>query len=256
MKRLFYILAALILASSCTFFDMDNYEGPDASISGNIIDAKTGENVPTECKFGNFFGGAYFGSPTEGFFSVYEKGWDYENAEYWHIKYDGSYRNTMVYSGEYKIAANANNFYPVEKDGVKIEKGENKLDWEVVPYARVIDPKVEVVNGKFVATFKCEFGDATKANTIVDAKLLCYRDAFVGIYCNYCGMDPGATSTEIVADGKTVHTLTIDPTLPVNSTEFKYKDVTHFLRIAVCAEGEGHNTGRHYNYSPTIKIQY
>ena len=205
--------------------------------------------------FGNFFGGAYFGSPTEGYFSVYEKGWDYEQAQYWHIKYDGSYANTQIFAGTYRIVANADNFYPVTKDDVVFEKGDNTLDWDVTPYARVIDPKVEYVGGKFVATFKCELGDATKANNIVNARLLCYPDVFVGIYCNYCSQDPGSISTNIVADGKTVNTLTIDPANPLNQAEFKYTGKNHYFRIAVCAEGNGYNTGRHYNYCPTIMIK-
>ena len=85
MKKIIYILSTVLLAASCSLFEMDNYDGPDASVTGRIIDAKTGENVPLECKYGNFFGGAYFGSPTEGYFSVFEKGWDYEKAQYWHI---------------------------------------------------------------------------------------------------------------------------------------------------------------------------
>ena len=255
MKKRIYILSTVLLAASCSLFEMDNYDGPDASVTGRIIDAKTGENVPLECKYGNFFGGAYFGSPTEGYFSVFEKGWDYEKAQYWHIKYDGSYANSQIFSGTYRIEAAANNFYPVVKDDVVFKKGDNTLDWEVVPYARVIDPKIEYKNGKFVATFKCELGDATKANKIVDAKLLCYPDAFVGIYCNYCANDPGAKLTDVVADGKTEYTLTIDPTLPENGTEFKYEGKYHYFRIAVCAEGQGYNTGRHYNYCQTVKIK-
>ena len=255
---------------------MDNYAGPNASISGRIIDSKTKENVPTECKFGNFFGGAYFGAPTTGYFSVFEKGHsevydidlDYEQAQYWHIKYDGSYSNTQVFSGTYRIAATANNFYPVTKDDIRIEKGENTLDWEVVPYCRVINPKIELVNDKFVATFAVEFGDPTQANTVYDAKLLCYPDAFVGMYCNYCNMDQGASSrdlidnnvvvTPIVADGTTLNTLTIDPKNSLNQAEFKYagKGKEHFFRIAVCAQGNGANISRFYNYSPTVVIKY
>jgi hypothetical protein len=255
MKKLLYILPLLFLTCSCDMFEMDNYKGPDASITGNIIDVKTKTNVPTECKYGNFFGGAYLGAPTEGYFSVFEKGWDYEQAQYWHIKYDGSYSNTKIFSGKYRIEANSDNFYPVIKDEIEFKKGENTLDWEVIPYARVIDPVIEYKNGKFVASFKCEFGDDTKANKIVNAKLLCYPDAFVGIYCNYCGQDPGATSTNIVADGKTVNTLSIDPKLPVNQAEFKYEGKDHFLRIAVCANGANFNTGCHYNYCPTVMIK-
>ena len=254
MKKIFYLLSLVTLVTSCSLFEMDNYAGPDATITGNIIDAKTKENVPTECKFGNFFGGAYTGAPTEGYFSVYELGWDYEAAQYWHIKYDGSYTNALVWAGKYRMEAKENNFYPETKDNIEIKKGTNTLDWEVTPYARVIDPKVEYVNGKFVATFKCEFGDASKANKIKNAKLFCYPDAFVGVYCNYCGSDPGATLNEVVCDGTTVNTLTIDPTLTANISEFKYTGKYHYFRIGICAEGNGYNSKNHYNYSPTVKI--
>ena len=205
MKKLLYIFSLLALATSCELFELDNYDGPDAAISGNIIDAKTGENLAVECKFGNMFGGAYTGAPTEGYFSVYQKGWDYEAAQYWHLKNNGTYRNALVFSGTYRIEATANNFYPVTKDDVVINPGENVLDWEVTPYVRIIDPDVQLTaDDKFVATFKCEFGDPSQANRIVNAVLCCYPDTFVGMYCNYCDTDPGASSTAIVADGKTV----------------------------------------------------
>lgn len=258
MKKILVLLSVILCATSCVFFEQDNYEGPNATVNGRFIDSKTKENVPMECKFGNFFGGAYFGSPTVGYISVFELGWDYEQAQYWHIRYDGSYTNTMVFSGKYRLECNADNFYPVTKDNVEFKKGDNTLDWEVTPYARVIDPKVEFVGGKFVATFKCEVGDPTKANTILDAKLLCYQDNFVGIYCNNCGSDPGASSNSIVADGKTVNTLTIDPSLDANKPAFPYvgKGKSYYFRIAVLAGGNGANPTKAYNYSPSFKIQY
>lgn len=255
MKKIFYLLSVMALAGSCSMLDLDNYDEPNAQISGNIIDAKTKENLAVECKFGNMFGGVYMGAPTEGYFSVYQKGWDYEKAQYWHLKNDGTYRNALVFAGTYRMEANANNFYPVSKDDVEIKKGENTLDWEVTPYVRIIEPKIEYDGKNFNATFKCEFGDPSKANKIVDAKLLCYPDTFVGIYCNYCGQDPNAMSTQVVADGQTVNRLSIDSSLAVNQTEFKYMEKYHYLRIAVCAEGNGANTGRHYNYSQTVKIK-
>jgi len=240
--------------ASCSLFEMDNYDGPNASVTGNIIDSKTGENVQMEAIFKMGFGGS-ISKLQDGFFSVYQLEWDYEKAQYWLIKYNGSYANTEIFAGKYRLDASSNNFYPVIKDNVEFKKGDNTLDWEVVPYARIIDPKIEYVNGKFVATFKCEYGDDTKANKIVDAKFMCYPDTFVGTQCNYCSSDPGATSKKIVADGKTVNTLTIDPTLPANISEFKYDNRTHYFRIAVCAQANGYNSGKHYNYSPTVSIK-
>ena len=38
MKKLLYIFSLLALATSCELFELDNYDGPDAAISGNIIE--------------------------------------------------------------------------------------------------------------------------------------------------------------------------------------------------------------------------
>lgn len=281
MKKLLFILPLALMVNSCIFFKMDNYDGPNASITGRIIDSKTKENVPTECKYGNFFGGAYMGAPTTGYFSVVEKDrsevynipLEGSGTQYWHIKYDGTYANTKVFSGNYRISALSDNFYPMTMEDVRINPGDNTLDWEVTPYCRILNPKIELVGGKFVATFAVEFGDATKANVVYDARLLCYPDCYVGMYCNYCASDQGAnmldvTGTgavvnEVKADGST-YTLTIDPNDQLNYSAFMYpgKGKERFFRIAVCAIGVDatgrpiHNGSHFYNYSPTVKIVY
>ena len=39
------VLASVALLASCSMFKLDNYDGPNASIHGRLIDAKTGELV-------------------------------------------------------------------------------------------------------------------------------------------------------------------------------------------------------------------
>ena len=247
----------LLLITSCDMFDIDNYDTYNASISGVFKDADTGVNVEQETVYNNLFGGIIT-NRTSGYISVFELGWDYEAAQYWLIKYDGSYSNTKVFSGTYRLEANENNFYPEKKDNVTISKGANTIDWIVTPYVRIIDPSItfDASVNKFKATFKLQYGDASKANTIYRATLCCYPDEFVGIALNNCKNDPGASlSTGIVVDGTSVNTLYIDPQDANNASEFKYSR-THYFRIAVCAVGEGYNTSRHYNYSSTIGIEY
>ncbi len=244
------------MAVSCDWFEFDNYDAPNAQITGKFIDAKTGELVAQECTYGNMFGGMVLTPPDAGYISAYQLHYDYEAAVYWYAKYDGSYTNTQIFAGEYRLVANANNFYAVTKDNVMIKEGENVLDWEVTPYCRIVDPKIEYVGGKIKATFKVELGDPTKANVATKAILCCYPDKFVGIKCNYCADDPEASTTTVVADGTTVHTLYIDPTLEANANEFKYKNRTHYLRLAVVASGNGENTANRYNYTQTTSIKF
>jgi hypothetical protein len=260
MKRSFYIIPCMILLmASCDWFEIDNYEPYDASITGVFKDASTGANVAQECKYVNIYGGN-IATPTTGYISAFELGWDYESAQIWLVKYDGSYSNTCIFSGNYRLEAKQNNFYPVIKEDVKIAKGGNTIDWEVTPYVRVIDPVIifdESVH-KFKATFKLQYGDPSKANAIFKVMFCAYPDDFVGVYLNNCANDPGASMTVgAVADGVTINTLYIDPSLTANNNEFKYSRL-HYLRLAACAISlDGiYNSSYIYNYSPTLTIRY
>lgn len=48
MKRLFIYIFAAALMASCSVFEIDNYELPQETICGNIVDAYTGELIQTE----------------------------------------------------------------------------------------------------------------------------------------------------------------------------------------------------------------
>ncbi len=257
MKNLTYLIFCMVFfMTSCSLFELDNYDTFDASISGVFKDSATGSNVEQECHYVNIYGGN-IGTPTTGYISAYELGWDYEAALIWLVKYDGSYNNDCVFSGNYRLEAKENNFYPVILDDVTLKKGTNPIDWTVTPYVRIIDPSIvfDATAGKFKATFKLQYGDPTRANTIYRAMLCCYPDKFVGVHLNYCSGDPEASkTTEVVADGTTVNTLYIDPQFAGNESEFKYSERTHYLRIAVCAVGNGFNSSFHYNYSPAVSI--
>lgn len=256
-KILFLIPSLMLLMTSCEWFKLDNYAYYDATITGVFKDSGTGTNVEQECKYTNAYGGNV-GTVTTGFISAYELGWDFEAAQVWLVKYDGTYTNSQIFAGNYRLEAKENNFYPVILDQVVIGKGSTTVDWTVTPYVRIIDPSItfDASVNKFKATFKCQYGDATKANTIFKAMLCAYPDVFVGAYLNNCSNDTEASkTTTIVANGTTVNTLYIDPAKAVNASEFKYSR-KHYFRIAVCAIGTGANTSKIYNFSPTVGIQY
>lgn len=250
------MLCAVATFSSCSWFEFDNYDQPNAQVYGAFLDSKTNQPVPQECHFNTGFGSRVSGAPTDGYIAVTEKGWDYEQAEYWLIKYDGTYSQTKTFAGNFRMAAEQNNFYPVTKEDVTFQKGENTVDWTVTPYCRVIDPQFVLEGTKIKATFKVELGDPSKANEVTKAMLCCYPDCYVGVYLNYCQNDPEASTTTVVADGSTVNTLYIDTQNVQNNSEFQYKNRVHYLRIAVLASGNGFNSRSHYNYSNTESLKF
>jgi hypothetical protein len=262
MKKLIYLIPMMLLMTSCGLFQFDNYETYDASIKGAFIDETTGVNVQQECVYTVSFGGT-ISSYTTGYISAYELGWDYEAAQNWLVKSDGSYLNTKIFAGKYRLEAQQNNFYPIVKSDVVLKEGSNTVDWTVVPYVRIIDPVItyDATVSKFKAAFKCQYGDATKADSIYKAVFCIYPDVFVGMSCNNSD-DPGASkkAVDIVCDGTTVNTLYIDPAYvsTKHNSEFKYSR-THYLRIAVCSigtKGKNFNSSYHYNFSPIVPIEY
>lgn len=254
MKKILFFVVSILLLASCDWFVFDNYEQPKATVVGKFLDVKTGELVAQECRYGNMFGGMYNGAPYDGYISAIQKGWDYESPLYWHIKYDGSYSNTRVYQGDYRLEAKNNNFVPIEQD-VKIVNGNNTIDWTVTPYCRILGATFNKEGDYIVAKFKVEAGNPA-ANVITEARLCAYTDTFVGYYLNNCDSDPEAVIKNVVADGTTEYTLKINTKLVENTTQFEYTDRTHYLRLAVCCTGTGVNTAGKYNYTQTTTLKF
>ena len=54
MKKFVNIIAVVLsvaVAASCSMFQLDNFEGPDAKVSGRLVDAETGELIGVEAAF-------------------------------------------------------------------------------------------------------------------------------------------------------------------------------------------------------------
>ena len=112
MKKIALLLPVLFLAVSCDWFKLDNQEGWDASIEGKIVDSVTGETIQSEQ-----------GNPL----TVYQLGWDNKVAQSWAIKNNGTFKNTLVFSGDYEMNSLKANFY-AEPVSFSLKKGQNVQD--------------------------------------------------------------------------------------------------------------------------------
>ena len=136
--------AALVSVSmvSCDLFKLDNFDAPDGSLTGRIIDAETGENVQSDIIEGTML-------------RFIEHGYDNPQPQYMRVKCDGTYANLLMFQGEYEIVPDARNFMPI--DPVTLQVGKNTVyDFEVIPYIRILDPSITKEGNNVTATFRVQ----------------------------------------------------------------------------------------------------
>jgi hypothetical protein len=247
MKKLIYLMALTCIVSmmavSC---EIDNYEGPNSTITGKFLDSATGELVGTDIVNGNTIG-------------VYEQGWATEAKQTWNIMNTGEYTNNLAFAATYRIEFNSCNFYPFKVNDFVLNKGANTYDFTVTPYLRINNPSITYdANTKIVtATFNLEKGgaDDIKLNEI---RLFAFTDQWVGNYVKFaitstsCYKKAPANVSATLSSG--TYTLTMD--VSANPTLFKTSR-TYYFRIGALATVpstvQNAGTIRH-NYSPLVAI--
>jgi hypothetical protein len=277
MKKILSIISVILslgLLASCDLLKLDNFDGPDAQVTGRFIDAKTGENVGIESSVSSYWdwGSWSMKTTTVGALIVIEQGWKDNDGEpvseeqSWLVRFDGKYTNDLVFAADYKIDTKNMPIYTPDKVDFTLKKGANTVDFTVTPYCRILDEKIsyDAASKKIIATFKVELGDASKANSINTVALCANTQVFVG--CNYFNLakdDAGARKSgsfdwatwsqkPACEPGETV-TLVIDTQAPENKTLFQYKQ-DRYVRIAALAAGNGYNGNNYYNFSKIYKI--
>ena len=266
MKRTLYYILTVILAafsvSACDMFKLDNFDGPNAQISGRLIDAETKELIGIEAAANVGFDWSTWSSYTSveaGALVVMEQGWAAKDpGQDWLVRYDGQYRNNLVFAGDYKFTCKKLPCYEPADSSFTVREGANKMDLELVPYCRIVDPQFSVKKdllgnySKLVVKFKVELTDPTKANTVANVAFCANTQMFVGAnYQNLAKGDSGAKKKNVTA-GSTV-TLEIDMKNTSNADLFRYTR-ERYLRVGAMANGNGYNSNNIYNFSPIYRI--
>ena len=266
MKRILYSIIAVAIAavsvSSCDMFQLDNFDGPDAQISGKLIDSETKDIIGVEAAANVGFDWSTWSSYTSveaGALVVMEQGWaGADPGQDWLVRFDGQYRNNLVFAGDYKFTCKKLPCYEPADSSFTVKKGANSKDFELLPYCRVVDPEFSVEKNfageysKIVATFKVELTDPSKANTVANVVFGANTQMIVGAnYQNLAKNDAGAKKKSVTA-GTTV-TLKIDMKNTSNADLFRYNR-ERYLRIGAMANGNGYNSGNNYNFSKIYRI--
>lgn len=238
-NKLLTFLCLVLMFGSCK---IDNYEGPNASIHGKIVDKQTKELVGTELENGSSI-------------RVFEQGFATPTAQTWAIMNTGEYRNNLVFAATYDVEFTNGNFYPFKVPNFVVKKGDNTYDFEVVPYVRVKNTKIvlDAAAKKVTATFNLE-GGAAEVNWS-EIRLFAFTDQYVGNNVkfnlnNVVGVNTIRNASPAVINPSTTYTLTID--LTENKDYFKYER-NYYFRVGALGSVQNVGTIRH-NYSPLVSI--
>ena len=240
MKKIFYVLLASVVAFAATSCEVDNYEAPNASIEGSFLDSKDGSLVGTDTTNGNEIG-------------VYEQGYSAETKETWYVDNTGTYANKRIFAADYRIEFMNTNFYPYEGSNmITVKKGNNKVDFTVTPFLRVVNPTITYNEAAKTVTakFKVEQGKTDSEITLGEVRLFAFGTKWVGNSFCFGGGNDSKISVNAPVDPTQEFTLT----MKTDNNDFKYNK-TYYFRIGVKANGPGkYGTIRH-NYSPLVKIE-
>ena len=226
--QIFATLALMLpSAAACSLFQLDTYQDPDATLYGSIIDAATGELLPSDIVNGTTI-------------KLIEHGYADPTPTYLVVKNDGSYRNTRLFEGTYTVQPDKRNFLPVDAQEIQIS-GETRLDFSVTPYIRFRNVSITQEANTVLATFCLE---PTTLDAVEEVALFASDQASVG------------STVHSVSKIKTVGTgvlptrefkISID--VSDNSSYFR-ENKEYYFRLGARSS----YSGALYNYAPAVKL--
>lgn len=184
MKKIAYfiVLAALLSAPSCSMFELDNYDAPEETLQGVVVDAATGEPVLTD-------------QGSEGIrVRLTELSWEGNvtpNPDFYCMP-DGTFRNTKIFKGKYNVRVDGP-FIPLLREddrGVPIADETKTLDiggvtdvkFEVQPFLKVEwVEEPQVINGKVRAKVKVTRGVSESEFSDKIRPMGGYQDNFLNV---------------------------------------------------------------------------
>ena len=166
-KTIFYSLfSALFMLTSCSMFEIDNYEEPAETIWGEVVDEATGKRVLTD-------------QGSEGIrVRLTELSWG-DNVQHnpdFYCMMDGTFQNTKIFKGEYNVRIDGP-FIPLVRentDGTLLHDGSvnteisgtTKVKFEVQPFLNVeFVGNPQVSNGVIKAQVRVTRGVSDGKNT-------------------------------------------------------------------------------------------
>ena len=133
MKKILYSLLTGVAAfciSSC--MEIDNFDAPDAHVTGRLIDSTTGETYITD--------------HTDTHIRIWEKSYSVNpTPQDIPVKGDGTYNNSKLFAGTYDMLPYDGPYWPADTAfNVPIGAKGTVQDFTITPYLKIVDFKTEL----------------------------------------------------------------------------------------------------------------
>ena len=239
MKKIIFILPLLMCLASC--MEIDNFEGPEAKVSGRIIDKTTGLNM----MFDN--------NDTK--IRIWERSYSLKpEPQDLAVKADGTYKNTKLFSGTYNMLPYNGSYWPCDTTFyVPIGKKGTVQNFEVTPYLHLTEFKYEL-NG-LELTMSCklhapiieEMPQVMEIRPFLSLNQHCGYANHIGFYWSPDYMVRIMKAWEHIChkSAKNYSKDTYTITVPVKP------GYTYWVRLGARVN----NTFENYNYTETVKIE-
>lgn len=235
MKTIIYLsifIVFIISATSC--MEIDEYDAPNQSLAGEVIDINTGQPIQTEQGNGIRI-------------RLEETSWsDSPSPTYFWVRQDGTFQNNKLFRGTYTVTPVDGPYFPVEGKSVEVD-GAAIVDFEVEPFLNVEITNLDQNGGNVDVTFS--ISRSTDAFKITDARVFVSNTHYVGnntFLNNKSGqiLTPslnfsGEDDTTVLANTHTLNVVGLESGL------------TYYLRVGARSDD---NVQRRYNYSEIVPI--
>lgn len=221
----FFIATILI---SCG--ELDNYDGPQETLTGRVIDEVTGEPLLTE-------------QPNGYRIKLSEISWsDNPQPEYFWGRADGTFTNTKLFAGTYEISPVEGAFFPIEPQKVEV-KGSVSVDFKVMPYLSVTASEIKRIDAEtLVVTY-------TIARSKVGDKILDSR-VFVSTNPNV-GSNILSNDLSPLKDLKEVADTEILKTTYQETIKGLQSGKTYYVRVGARTD----NASKRYNFTKITEVK-
>ena len=227
-------LSMLMAGSSC--IKRDNYPGPNASLEGNLFLDGSNSKTNVQTCTGNFN------------IRLEQLDWSSTPApQDIPVKYDGTYQNTELFSGHYRVSIFGGAFWPVVPQEIDIRKG-TRLDFQLTPYlmitnftAGLVDTTNLVLHYDLEAPIDGGIPTLTEEQPFVNTTRIVGPGASIFEYSDAFKSKPNKEWTDI-SPADRVHREFVVPGM--------LRGRTFYVRVGV----RFNNNDKSYNLSDIIKI--